>query len=226
MTTKSNSIPKNVQDILDSKSGCNLDIGCGSNKNSNFIGLDILDLPEVDIVWDFNRTPWPLPDECVLRAVASHVLEHILPTYETARLEPLVQLLIKKGIFTQDDADKELGKPSRGFLGFMDELWRVMKPGGQFAFVCPYAESHGMYQDPTHCNFVNETTMLYFDPLDPSGMYQFYRPRPWRVERQFMQHNGLIEVVMSKRPWDDSYGPGKQPVDIIDEFSTKEVRLS
>lgn len=144
-------IPKNIQRIIDEKSGINLDIGGGANPNKGFINLDILDLPEVDIVWDFNRTPWPLPDECVLKAVASHVLEHILPTYETARLEPLVQLLIKKGILSQKEADEELGKPSRGFLGFMDELWRVMKPGGQFAFVVPYAGNELYNQDPTHC---------------------------------------------------------------------------
>lgn len=211
MSTKSNPIPKYIQNILNDKSGCNLDIGCGANKNPGFVGLDILDLPGVDIVWDFNRTPWPLPDECVLKAVASHVLEHILPTYETARLEPLVQLLVKKGIFTQKEADDELGKPSRGFLGFMDELWRVMKPGGQFAAVMPHASSPGFAQDPTHLNMINETTFHYFCPdheMKSMGvaLYNFYKPLPWRIEVQYFKPDGNLEVLLTKILKDPQYG--------------------
>lgn len=217
----SKELTEKVQKLIEERQGINLDIGCGANKNPGFCGMDILDLPEVDIVWDFNRTPWPLPDECVLKAVASHVLEHILPTYETARLEPLIQLLIAKGIFTQTEADEHLGAPSRGFLGFMDELWRVMKPGGQFAFVVPYGESHGMIQDPSHIHPMNETEMLYFDPLDPSGLYSFYKPKPWKVERQYVQRTGLLEVLMTKRPWDESYSGIRAPQDIVDEVVMK-----
>lgn len=223
-------IPDKIQRLIEEKQGISLDIGGGANPNPGFINLDILDLPEVDIVWDFNRTPWPLPDECVSRAVASHVLEHILPTYETARLEPLVQLLIEKGVFTQEEADERLGMPSRGLLGFMDELWRVLKPGAQFALVVPYGESQGYIQDPTHTCPLNETSFLYFDPLDPSMLYSFYRPMPWKVERQYVQRNGLLEVLLIKRPWDESYKGIRAPQDIVDEVAMKkeirEVRMT
>jgi hypothetical protein len=215
----------NIEQLINAKQGINLELGGGDNPNQGFVNMDILPLDKVDIVWNLERTPWPLPEECVIKAVASHVIEHLSPTYETARLEPLVQLLIKKGIFTQDEADQELGKPTRGFMGIMDELWRVMKPGAQFAFVVPYAESHGMFQDPTHMNFVNETTMLYFDPLDPSGLYQFYHPKPWKVERQYVQRTGLLEVLMTKRPWDESYQSITRPQQLTEELAVKETRL-
>lgn len=212
----------NIQKLIEEKQGINLDVGCGANKNSGFVGLDILDLPEVDIVWDFNRTPWPLPDECVLKAVASHVLEHILPTYETARLEPLVQLLISKGIFSQEEADSELGKPSRGFLGFMDELWRVMKPSSQFAFVVPYGGNELYNQDPTHVCPINAQSLYYFDP-DPElkyaglALYLFYQPKPWKIEFMAYHTNGLLECILSKRLDDPSYHNTK-PEDITQEF--------
>lgn len=178
---------KELDTLLKDKSGIRLDIGCGGNKQPGFVGIDMLDLPGVDIVHDLEVTPWPLPDECVLTAVASHVLEHINP---------------HKGVF----------------INVMDEIWRVLKPNGQFAFVVPYAESHGMFQDPTHCNFINETTMAYFDPLHESKFYQFYRPKPWKIEFQAANRNGVLECILRKREEDPSYkeisGP---PQDIVQE---------
>ena len=61
-----------IKQLLKDSSGIRLDIGCGANKQPNFVGIDMLPLKGVDIVWDLETTPWPLPDECVLTAVASH----------------------------------------------------------------------------------------------------------------------------------------------------------
>lgn len=210
-----------VDQLIKDRQGIKLDIGGGNNPNPGFVCMDILPLEKVDIVWDIERTPWPLPDECVLTAVASHVLEHITPHTGDKRLQGLVELLVAKGVFTLEEANKYMGNPGPGFINVMNELWRVLKPGGQFAFVVPYAESHGMMQDPTHINFINETTMLYFDPLDPSGLYSFYHPRPWKIERQYVQRTGLLEVLMSKRQWDESYSSIRGPQDIIDETVKK-----
>lgn len=54
-----------------------IDIGCGPGKVNGFIGVDIRDLPGVDIVHDLNLTPWPIEDESVSLIVASHVIEHM-----------------------------------------------------------------------------------------------------------------------------------------------------
>src|SRR5258708_6749356 len=177
---------KDIQKLLRNSAGIKLDIGCGAAKNKGFVGIDMLPLEGVDIVWDIEQTPWPLPDESVSTAFASHVLEHIDP---------------HKGIF----------------IKVMDEIWRVLKNDGQFAFVVPYAGSHGYYQDPTHCNPINETTMCYFDPLDPTGLYTFYRPKPWKIEMQAMNRNGILEVLLRKRQWDKSYLNISPPLNIVDE---------
>lgn len=215
-----------IQQLIAAKGGIKLELGGGNNPNPGFINFDVLPLEKVDIVWDIERTPWPLPDESVLQIVASHVLEHINPHSGDKRLQGLVELLIDKKIFTEDEANEWMGLPGPGFINVMNEAWRVLKRGAQFVFVVPYAESHGMHQDPSHINFLNETTMLYFDPLDPSGLYSFYHPKPWKVERQFVQKSGLLEVILSKRPWDDSYAGVTPPQDIIsDVVSVKEIRL-
>lgn len=180
-----------LEQLLKQKSGIRLDIGSGDNKQPGFVGIDYYQYGDVDIVHDIEEFPWPLPDECVLTAIASHVLEHVNP---------------HKGVF----------------IGVMDEIWRVMKPRGQFAFVVPHASSHGYQQDPTHCNMINETTMHYFDP-DPEmksmgpSLYNFYRPKPWKILKQYWNPNGNLEVLLEKRPIDKSYLKQIPPTDITQE---------
>lgn len=184
----------NIEQLLKEKQGIRLDIGGGNNPQPGFVNIDIQPLPKVDIVWDLEKTPWPLPDECVTTAIASHVLEHINPA---------------KGIF----------------INVMNEIWRVLKPNGQFAFVVPYAESFGMYQDPTHCNFINEATMNYFDPLHPSGYYQFYQPKPWKIIKMPFSRTGVLECLLEKRKDDKSYHGFQRPDDLTKEdFKVKPVR--
>lgn len=154
-----------IEQLLAEKSGIRLDVGCGENKQLGFVGMDVRDLPGVDIVHDWNDIPWPLPDESVLVAMASHVVEHIQPW-------------------------------NFGFIKFMDEVWRVLKPGGQFAMVLPHGLSQGYQQDPTHCNQCNENTFFYFTPGHP--LYNIYRPKPWKLEFREWSPNANIEVILVK----------------------------
>jgi len=59
--------------------GIRLDIGCGGNKQPNFVGMDLRKLSGVDIVHDLQIFPWPIPDGIVIQALCSHVWEHIEP---------------------------------------------------------------------------------------------------------------------------------------------------
>lgn len=166
-----------IDKLLKEKSGIRLDIGCGQNKQEGFVGLDYEKYDGVDIVHDCEEFPWPLPDESVLLATASHLLEHINP---------------HKGVF----------------INFMNEVWRIMKVGGEFAFVVPYAGSPGYWQDPTHVNPINRNTLAYFDPLDPklgNQLYHFYKPNPWKIKVINWHQAGNLEAVLIKRRKDASY---------------------
>ena len=157
----------NIDEILKANSGIRLDIGGGGNPQDGFVNMDIRRLPGVDIVHDFEDLPWPLPDACVLVAMASHVLEHVSPA-------------------------------KFGFIRFMDEVWRVLKPGAEFAIVVPHGSSQGYLQDPTHVNPCNEATWAYFAPEHPSGLYGIYKPKPWSIKYISWSPAANIEVVMVK----------------------------
>lgn len=180
-----------IDQLLKDKGGIKLDIACGANKQGpDWVGLDIQPLPGVDIIHDLNVHPWPLPDECALAALASHIVEHI----------PKVAISDSRGTWFP-------------FVEFMNEVWRVLKPDGQFAISAPHGRSEGFLQDPTHSNPFNQTMFAYFDPLAFDGaLYRFYRPKPWKVQvdnlnqpTMFWDPSGNIEVVLVKRREDRSY---------------------
>lgn len=205
-------VTKSKIDVLLEKfnQGIKLDIGCGNNKQSNgFVGMDVRDLPNVDIVHNIEQFPWPLPNDSVSLATASHVLEHINPGSTDPRLVALVDLLEKKKILSKKEIKETVGDVEVFgiFMTFMDEVWRVLKTGGQFAFAVPYAGSPGYWQDPTHINPITETTLAYFDPLDRSGLWHIYKPMPWKIKESHYDLNGNLEVILIKRIVDKSYHP-------------------
>ncbi len=154
-------------------SGIRLDIGCGMNCQPGFVGMDKQTLPGVEIVHNFNVFPWPIPDDIVLTAVASHVVEHVSPI-------------------------------DGHFLDWMNEVWRVMRVGGEFAIVTPHGYSPGYLQDPTHCNPCNENTWAYFDPGAYDGaLWGFYQAKPWRIKALNWSPETNIEVVLVKRGMDE-----------------------
>ena len=170
---------KKSVDIFKKKSGIMLDIGCGASKNKGFIGIDYHQYGDVDIVWNIEKTPWKV----------------------NGKIFPKESVVLASSSHVLEHIDPHGGV----FINVMNEIWRVLQPNSQFAFVTPYAGSHGYFQDPTHCNPINETTMGYFDPEHPSGLYQFYEPAPWNIEMLTYHKEGNIECILRKRPDDKSY---------------------
>jgi SAM-dependent methyltransferase len=204
-----------LDELLAERAGIQLDIGCGANKaGSDYIGLDMRPLEGVDIVHDVLDFPWPLPDESVIRAICSHLVEHIPPHPPDPRLKAFVLMLIDNEVITENMADSWLGDwrdSTPRFIRFMDEVWRVLKPDGQFAIVCPHGLSQGQLQDPSHVNASNQITWAYFDPLlampnYPMGMlYNIYKPKPWALEKITYEPWANMEVLLRKRRDDYSF---------------------
>lgn len=166
-----------IEALLAEKSGIQLDVACGANKTPGFVGMDYQDLPGVDIIHDLAVLPWPLPDDSVIRAIASHYVEHI-----------------PKVVYYQGNDGKF--HSYLPFISFMNEMWRVMKPGGEFAIAAPHGYSPGFLQDPTHTAGLNEATWYYFNPEHP--FYGFYKPKPWKTKFINWDYAANIEVVLIK----------------------------
>ncbi|MCO6431009.1 MAG: class I SAM-dependent methyltransferase [Deltaproteobacteria bacterium] len=105
-----------------------LDLGCGASKHPGYLGVDIAELPGVDIVADLFSFPWPFESESVEEILASHFVEHVPD-------------LIK----------------------FMNEAYRITKPGGQVKIIVPYYTSIRCWQDPTHVRAISQDSFLYFN---------------------------------------------------------------
>lgn len=202
---------KSIEQIVsEHQQGIKIDLGGGGNPQPGFVNIDIRDLPSVHVVHNLELFPWPLPDECANLVMASHLLEHINPTPPNAITTALVKLLLDKKVITQAEVDKYIGEIAPGplFMRLMDEVWRILKPGGQFMAAFPYAGSPGFWQDPTHINGITEHTLAYFDPFEAGGyLFKIYKPKPWKILQSALAPNivGNMEVVLEKRRIDKSY---------------------
>lgn len=54
-----------------------IDVACGMAKKEGFVGMDISDIPGVDIVHDLNIYPWPIESNSVEEIYCSHYVEHV-----------------------------------------------------------------------------------------------------------------------------------------------------
>ena len=122
-----------------------LDIGCGKNPRNPFgsdlvYGVDLsADLDNRISAADLVSEPIPFSTAEFDFVTAFDFLEHIpRVAYLPARAFPFVNL--------------------------MNEIWRVLKPGGLFLSVTPAYPFLSAFDDPTHVNFITINTFpKYFD---------------------------------------------------------------
>ena len=122
-----------------------LDLGCGVNPRNPFAatnthGVDIRsDLANEIRQADLSVEPIPYESNFLDFCTAFDVLEHI------PRLS------------------WQNGTSRLAFLELMNEIHRVLKPGGLFLHSTPAYPSKQAFQDPTHTNMITEDTIpLYF----------------------------------------------------------------
>lgn len=122
-----------------------LDIGCGSQTRNFFNaqevwGVDVNEDPSARIVKaDLVIQPIPFPDGIFDYVTAHDFIEHV---------------------------PRVIYVPHRrnAFVELMNEIWRVLTPGGQFYSSTPAYPHPAAFQDPTHVNIITEATFThYFD---------------------------------------------------------------
>ena len=95
-----------------------------------------------------------------------------------ATCEPDVLLDICAGLPYDDNSVSEVRAfdflehiPASKTIYVVDEIWRVLKPGGKFEHFTPSTDGRGAFQDPTHISFWNINSWLYFCEGTWAGMY-------------------------------------------------------
>lgn len=63
----------------------------------------------------------------------------------------------------------------RDLVQFMEEIYRICRPGGEVRVVVPYYTSRGAFRDPTHVRYITEDTFQYFEPPTPYGVQTNFR---------------------------------------------------
>lgn len=115
-----------------------LDIACGNNKKEGFTGVDIMETQSVDIVHDLTKYPWPFEDNSVDEIHCSHYIEHVPHVIEG-----------------EDKRD--------GLIQFMDEIYRILKPGCKATLIAPYYKSERAFGDPTHVRYIGDLSFPYYN---------------------------------------------------------------
>ena len=145
-----------------------LDLGCGKRprnpyRRGSLCGTDFRDVGDAVAVvgpaptFEFRpcnlaleAIPWP--DDSFASVSAFDVIEHIPRVLATA----------------------DGGATFFPFVRLMNEVWRVLAPGGLFYALTPAYPSVLAFQDPTHVNIITDRTHEYFCGDKPLGrMYGF-----------------------------------------------------
>ena len=121
-----------------------LDLGCGRNPRSGYIGVDLRDYGQT-VVADL-RAPWPWADDSVEDVHCSHFLEHLTAVER---------------------------------MHFVNELYRVLVPGGSCRLIVPHWASAIAYGDLTH----------QWPPV--SEYWFFYLSKSWRERNA--AHNDIYQ---------------------------------
>lgn len=72
----------------------------------------------------------------------------------------------------------------------MEEIWRILKPGGTVEIQVPYWNSMEMITDPTHKRFFNEHTFEFFDIASKR-----HQKRSYYTSARFEREELAVKVV-------------------------------
>ena len=90
-------LPPQITTLIAANQGIFLDVGCSDHKSAGSLGMDKRAVDGVDIVHDMEMLPWPLPDACVKRMLASHIVEHLNPALSVDILNEMHRVMQPKG---------------------------------------------------------------------------------------------------------------------------------
>lgn len=183
-----------------------LDLGCGNDPKNPYsseelFGIDIRDGLGANIVpCNLSIQAIPFPDNYFDSLSAYDFLEHIPRV--------VVDLQSQSSFFP--------------FIQLMNEVFRVLRPGGMFYAVTPVYPSHKVFMDPTHVNFLSRKSHEYFTGDTPlARMYGYtgsfravrvrrirprsvYEPRDMPLTERIRRFGDVVALKRSHVLWEFS----------------------
>lgn len=156
-----------------------VDLGCGFRKNGN-IGIDCRRLEtSADIICLLGFEKIPLEDGVADEIFCRDFLEHI-----------------PKAVFLE--TQRKLYYP---IMQLVDEIWRILKPGGIFTSYTPMYPHGEAFQDPTHLSAWTINSMNYFCGEHP-GARRIYGIRAC-FEKIAVREEGFYLYAQLRKPQED-----------------------
>lgn len=150
-----------------------ISLGCGLEieQSVEWINVDSLPLPGVDMVQDCGQFPYLFDDNSAEYIKAKDLIEH-LPN------------------FTAD------GRPM--IIAFIEECHRILKPDGLLWIQTPSWDADFLWIDPTHVRGFDVRTFDFFDPETDFGRSTgFYSKAKFKVEATKTENRNL-QISMRK----------------------------
>ena len=95
-------------------------------------------------------------------------------------------------------------------MSVMEEIHRILKPGGEVKVIVPYFRSPSAFHDPTHKTFYTVESFSYYDPEHPICKRYDYTTAHFKIQKiAFHEHlvSGFIKslVVAIANKWPSFY---------------------
>ena len=164
--------------LLDSRENTSaLDLGCGLIPQNKFkandvVGIDLVENKKENVIkCKLGYEKLPFDKDSFDYLTAYDLIEHI-PRFS------------------------EISENGPPFIFFMNECYRVLKPGGIFLSMTPIYPYFGAFQDPTHNNIITvDTFKLYFSEKKYEIAHHYGITSNFKIIEQKMYGQHLIAVM-------------------------------
>ena len=164
--------------LLDSRENTSaLDLGCGLIPQNKFkandvVGIDLVENKKENVIkCKLGYEKLPFDKDSFDYLTAYDLIEHI-PRFS------------------------EISENGPPFIFFMNECYRVLKPGGIFLSMTPIYPFFGAFQDPTHNNIITvDTFKLYFSEKKYEIAHHYGITSNFKIIEQKMYGQHLIAVM-------------------------------
>lgn len=141
-----------------------INLGSGADPFPGWVNVDMMDLPEVDVVHNLIKFPYPFEDNSADEMRAVDVIEHLPP-------------------YIGDE---------HGVIKFLEECHRILKPGAELFIQTPGWRADFLWIDPTHVRGFDVQSMDFFDPEKHYGKTTgFYSQCKFTVKSEELANHNI-----------------------------------